>query len=92
MLQERKFNLMSEFAILAEYDVISKFLYLIRKNKLLTNSSQLNNSVFKFIKRVTDLLQAEWIFFQVDFLKIFHEIISNEEIRNSVKKKKKNIY
>ncbi|EAR94710.2 Yip1 domain protein (macronuclear) [Tetrahymena thermophila SB210] len=79
--QERKYNLQSEFAILADYNVILKVLQLIQGDKILTNSPNLNNAVYKFIQRITDLLKADWILYQVDFISIIQEICSNQEIK-----------
>jgi len=45
------------------------------------NSPALNNAVFKFLQRITDLLQADWLFYQVDFLAIMQGILANKEIR-----------
>lgn len=81
MFQERKFNFMSEFAMITDYAIIAKFLGLIRGDRLLRNRKEINMSVFKFMKRIVDLMKADWLFFQIDFLNVFHEIISNNEIR-----------
>lgn len=88
LFQERKFNFMSEFAMITDYAIIAKFLGLIRGNRLLKNRKEINMSVFKFMKRIVDLMKAEWLFFQIDFLNIFHEIISNNEIRVIINRNK----
>jgi hypothetical protein len=54
--KERKTTIVSEFAILAEYSVINKMIRLISKEQLLTNSKSLNESIFKYFKRIVDLL------------------------------------
>ncbi len=54
---------MSEFALLVEYPIISKMLYLIKGEKILENSDLVNNAVYKYIRRIVDFLKAEWIFF-----------------------------
>ena len=81
VFKERKFNFISEFAILAEYGVLAKIISLIENDQLLDNDANLNQAVFKFFKRICELLKAEWLFYQMDFLNVFHEIISNDEIR-----------
>ena len=81
VFKERTFNFISEFAILAEYGVLSKIISLMDRDQLLENDANLNQAIFKFIKRICELLKAEWLFFQLDFLNIFHEVISNDEIR-----------
>ena len=81
LFQERKFNFMSEFAMISDYGVMSKMLGVIRDGQLLTNDKQLNLSVFKYLKKVLELMKADWMFFQIDYLNILHGIISNSEIR-----------
>ena len=46
MFQERKFNEISEFAIIAEYDIISKYMIFLKGEKILTNSDEFNDSLF----------------------------------------------
>ena len=81
LFQERKFNFMSEFAMIADYGVMNKMLNMIRDDKLLKNDKQLNLSVYKYLKKILELMKADWMFFQIDYLNIFHQIISNNEIR-----------
>lgn len=81
LFQERKFNFMSEFAMIADYGVMTKMLNIIKGDNLLKNDKQLNLSVFKYLKKIIELMKADWMFFQIDYLNILHEIISNNEIR-----------
>lgn len=81
LFQERKFNFMSEFAMIADYGVLTKMMNVIKDDLLLKNDKQLNLSVFKYLKKIMDLMKADWMFFQVDYLHIFQGIISNPEIR-----------
>ena len=55
--------MMSEFALLAEYSVITKVLEQIREGKMLTNKEDLNLSIYKYMKRIDELLGADWLFF-----------------------------
>ena len=84
LYQERKFNFMSEFAMIADYGVMTKMFWMIKDNLLLTNDKQLNLSVFKYLKKIIDLMKADWMFFQIDYLNVFHQIISNSEIRVNI--------
>ena len=81
LFQERKFNFMSEFAMIADYGVMSKMLNMIKEDRMLKNEKQLNLSVYKYLKKVFELMKADWMFFQIDYLNILHGIISNNEIR-----------
>lgn len=80
LYQERKYNLMSEFAFLVEYPIITKILHLVRGEKIMGNSDVLNAAICKYLKRVVDLLRADWIFYQIDYLTIFYEILSVKEL------------
>mgnify|MGYP000932345905 CR=1 FL=1 len=75
--KERKFNFTSEFAVLVDYSVISKMLNAIAGNKLQTNSDAINSAVMKFIHRIITLLKADWIFFQIDYLMVFQDILNS---------------
>lgn len=81
LFQERKFNFMSEFAMIADYGVLTKMLNIIKDDLLLKNEKQLNLSVYKYLKKIMDLMKADWMFFQIDYLNIFQGIILNNEIR-----------
>lgn len=64
MFQERKFNEISEFAIIAEYDIISKYLIFLKGEKILTNSDEFNDSLFFYFGQISKLLKGEWLFYQ----------------------------
>lgn len=81
--KQRKFNYLSELAIFAEYETLRKVLFYVRGEQILWNYSELNEAVFGFIKRIVNDLNADWIFFQMDFLNVFHAILSNEAIVNN---------
>ncbi len=73
--KEREAKLETEFSYLADYTVITKLLQLIRKERIHTNEKVINESVEKFLKRICKWLNAEWIFYQVDYLIIFNELL-----------------
>jgi len=78
--KQRKFNYLSELAIFAEYETIRKMLHLVRGEQMMFNDKALNEAVFGFFRRIVHDLNAEWIFFQMDYLHIFNQIVSNEQI------------
>ncbi|KAM3129508.1 hypothetical protein pb186bvf_018412 [Paramecium bursaria] len=78
--QERKTNLKAEFTTVVDYAVLEKYFYMIQNNKILDNAQDLNIAIYKYFKRIVDLLKAEWIFFQVDFLFHINHILHNHII------------
>lgn len=54
-----------------------KVLDLIRGERLVWNHKKVNLAVYNFMYRISHDLRGEWIFFQNDFLQLFHEILSN---------------
>lgn len=75
--KERKFNLASEFAILVDYQVVTKMLHAISGKRLETNSESINSSIIKFVSRIVNLLKADWFFYQIDYLLIFQDILNS---------------
>lgn len=73
-------NINTVFAGIVNYDIVQKMLYLIDNEKILKNSEQLNLAVFSYIKRIVANLQAEFMFYQIDFLEVFNRILGNPEI------------
>ena len=55
---------MSEFAIIADYEIISKHLIFLRHERFLQNSQELNKAIFFYFDRVANLLKGEWLFYQ----------------------------
>lgn len=82
VFEERKFNYQTELAQFTDYPTISKMLDLIKGDSLLYNSKQLNKAVVNFITRIINDLEAIWIFYQMDFLTIFYDLINNETLRS----------
>ncbi|CAD8205817.1 unnamed protein product [Paramecium octaurelia] len=78
--KERRCNFVSEFAIIVDYKVLEKYFYLIKEDKLLRNSSELNIAIYKYFKRIVDTLKADWIFFQLDFLYVINSIVQNKQL------------
>ena len=76
MFQERKFNEISEFAIIAEYDIISKHMMFLKDGRVMRNSDEFNESVFFYFEQISKLLRGEWLFYQAESLVVFQEILS----------------
>ena len=53
----------------------------IKGENLISNSEDTNRFVYNYMKRIIDDLEADWMFFQHDFLTIFFEISSNELLK-----------
>jgi hypothetical protein len=77
--QERKYNEKTEFAIIAEYSVITKYMNFLRNERFLTNDDELNESIFYYIQQVKKLLNGEWLFFQAETLCIFQKILASSD-------------
>ena len=46
-------------------------------NKLLENDKRLNHSIYKFMVRIMNILKADWLFYNIDYLYIFQQILNN---------------
>ena len=81
-VRERIVNFASELAFLADYRVIDIIIKMIRPEKLETNEPAINQAIARYIKKVCTTLKADWLFFQIDYLIVFQEIlnISNPKI------------
>ena len=55
---------MTEFAIVADYDIISKYLIFLKHGRFKENEPSLNKAIFFYFERVVNLLRGEWLFFQ----------------------------
>jgi hypothetical protein len=80
VIKERKYNYYSEFSGFVDYQTIQKMLNLIRGEKMVWNHKRINQGVYNYIYRIVNDLAGEWIFFQMDFLSCFNEILQNEMI------------
>jgi hypothetical protein len=81
--KQRKFNYLSELAIFAEYETLRKVLFFIRGEDILWNHKDLNESIFSFVRRIVNDLNADWLFFQMDYLSLFNTILQNAQISNN---------
>ena len=76
--QERIVNFASELAYLANYRVLDTLLNMITADKLETNNQRINSAITSFIKRIVYVLKSEWLFFQIDYLLIFQDILNSK--------------
>lgn len=49
---------MTQFAIIADYEVISKYLIFLKSDRFLTNNKNLNVAIFFYIERIVTLLKG----------------------------------
>ena len=49
-------------------------------SKILTNPVELNTAIYKYFFRIVDLLKADWLFFQVSYLKTIDSILRRTDI------------
>ena len=75
--QQRKFNEMTEFAIVSDYEIISKYLIFLKNGRYMDNSKDLNLSILFYFERIVKLLKGEWLFFQAETLTIFNELLNS---------------
>lgn len=81
---EKSFNFISETASMVEYPVISSYCIMLRDLDILKEPT-LVPFIANFFTRVVNQLKAEWIFFQVDYMNIFNEILQNSEITSNAR-------
>lgn len=55
---------MTEFAIVSDYETISKYLIFLKNEQFLENSREFNTAIFFYFEKIVNLLKGEWLFFQ----------------------------
>lgn len=73
--QERQLNFNIEFSLLIDAEIISKYMFLLQRFK--DTRDDVNSWVVAFIKKVVNECEADWIFFQLEYLQIFDEILND---------------
>lgn len=71
-------NFASQLACIASYRVLDVLLNMIRVDRLEKNDQKVNNAITSFIKKVVNILRADWLFFQIDYLLIFQDILNTK--------------
>jgi hypothetical protein len=83
---ERSFNFVSELSILVDYDVIDKFLYVLRNELQYANKPTLLQACSNFFRRIIQQTKQTWIFFQVETLSVFDAFNQKDATNNSLMK------
>jgi Timeless protein len=71
--QERQLNYVIEFSQMIDPDIVSKYCFLLKRYR--DNRDEVNTWVLYFIKKIIHDCEADWIFFQLEYLQIFDEIL-----------------
>ena len=79
---ERTFNFVNEISIFADYEVINKYTHLL-KSKLFIGNKSLTTHIETLFIRILTQLKSEWIFFQIDYLSIFGEVLGTIEVKSN---------
>jgi hypothetical protein len=74
----------SEFAIIAEYSIISKVMQFLTPSFLLSATKTQINCIYKYVYRISEYLNGNWLFFQMDYLIMFYNVLNNEMITKNV--------
>ena len=75
--KERQLNFAAEFSMLADPEIIEKYCVLVRNVKL--NTELTNDCISRFFQRIIHECEADWLLFQVDYLREFHSVLSNKD-------------
>lgn len=78
---ERQFNFVGEISVLVDYAVISKYA-LILTDKEHSKKTTLIQAVSTFFKRVVNQIKASWIFFQLEYMAIFQNVLNEGHSNN----------
>ena len=70
------------------YETIRKVIFYIKGEQVLWNDKFLNESIFGIFERIVNDMKADWIFYQIDYLYAFNQILSNGEIQSNKENKK----
>jgi hypothetical protein len=89
---ERTFNFVAEISVLVDYDVIAKYIYVIR-NKIAHESKPLMvKAATTFFRRIINQTKQTWIFYQIETLSAMNEFvqrgISNNSLMSGILSKK----
>ena len=70
-IDERQFNFVGELSVLVDYEVISKYIYILKHEEQYKKNPFLIQACSSFFKRIINQTKQTWIFFQIanSFLK-----------------------
>lgn len=75
--RERQLNFSAEFSFLADPEIIRKYCVLVRNLRL--NSQFTNECIAKFLQRIMQECDADWLLFQLDYMREFYAVLGNRE-------------
>jgi len=81
---ERTFNFVSELSVLVDYDVISKYAFILKHESIYSKKPLLIKACSSFFKRIISQTKQSWIFFQVETLSIFNDFLQKDISNNSL--------
>lgn len=81
---ERSFNFVSELAVLVDYDVIEKYIYILKHDNQYTKKPQLIQACSSFFKRIMHQTKQTWIFFQIETLSVMNAFLQKDLTNNSL--------
>lgn len=77
LYKERQLNFVAEFSLLADPEIIRKYCILVRNLRI--NTEFTNECVGKFLHRVVQDCEADWLLFQLDYLRDFYAVLGNRD-------------
>jgi len=77
LYRERQLNFAAEFSLLADPEIIRKYCLLVRNLRL--NTEFTNECIAKFLQRVVQECEADWLLFQLDYLREFYAVLGNRD-------------
>ena len=81
---ERQFNFLSELSTLVDYNVIEKYLYVIKNDSQSKKNPFLLQACTVFFRRIINQTKQTWIFFQIQTLSIFNKFIQSDTPNNQL--------
>ena len=72
---ERQLNFAIEFSLMIDADIVCKYCFLLKRYR--DNRDEVNSWVIWFMKKAINECEAEWIFYQLEYLQIFDEILTD---------------
>ena len=81
---ERTFNFVSELAQLVDYDVISKYIFVVKNKSAHESKPLMIKAVTTFFRRIIAQTKQTWIFFQIETLSVMNEFVQKDISNNSL--------
>jgi hypothetical protein len=81
---ERQFNFVGELSVLVDYEVISKYIYILKHEEQYKKNPFLIQACSSFFKRIINQTKQTWIFFQIQTLSVFSEFQTKDQTNNNL--------